>query len=219
MPLYDATNRLTADACAVRLRDRGNAGVACYTLTSLRAPLPADSTVFVQNHPLAAAADNRNLRAWDGFGLNTAAVDSDTRLRLDAQMTSSRSRVQLPKRVFTASPALAAGQPAPLLEARLQQGGQSRLPCFGGAAVAAAAGGMRDPAPGPLAEVDWARFDPGVRAVCARNVIPPWTAGGAPSRDIVRSPGFLAGLGFQYDGRAWVRPAASAPAAGSEHFT
>lgn len=188
MPLYDADNRLTADLCAVRLKDRANASVAQYALTNLRAECPDDRKVFVDGHPLAWAAEHRNLWSWDGYGLNVRAVDSDSKLR-DSEATHMRARIQLPKRVFHAVPSLAHGQPAPDAEARIQSG--------------------LDTAPvracDRLAERDFHRFNPAVAAVPVEHIVPPWTNGGAPSRDIARSDEFLAGLGYRFDGKVWRR--------------
>jgi hypothetical protein len=180
MPLFDADNRLTADSCAVRLRDMGNAGIAQYIMANMRSTCPDDD-------PLAVASQHRNLWFWDGYGLNTRAVDSDTRLKLDSEATHPRMKIQLPKRLFHASPNLATGQASPELEARMQNG-MDTYPvreCH------------------RLAERDFDRFDPGVARVPAEHIIPPWTHGGVPSRTVARSDEFISSLGYVNDGRVW----------------
>lgn len=203
MPLFDTANRLTADPCALALRNQGNSAVAAYTLTSLRhtedanqvgAGQAAQPSSYPPSKAHRLALDNRNLRVWDGFGIDRHAVDQDTQLRLDAQQTNWRERVQLPHRVFHASPALGNGQPAPELEAKLINGQVTSLPI-----------GAKG-APSPLTEKSFPVFAPGVSARAVENVAPNWSQGGAASRDIARSDEFLASLGYTYDGRAWTRP-------------
>lgn len=186
MPLFDADNRLTMDVCAVGLKDRGNKDISSYLLTNLRAPCTVD---VAASAPLAVAAEHRNLWSWDGYGLNTCAVDADSRLRVDSEVTHMRARMQLPKRVFEASPDLSHGQPAPDAVSKIVYGKE-----FGGRAC------------DRLAERDWDRFDPGVCKVAERHIIPPWTNGGDASRDIARSDGFLQSLGYANDGKIWRRP-------------
>jgi hypothetical protein len=190
MPLFDADNRLTADACAVGLKDRGNRSIADYTLLNMRAPCPPeDLSTLSPQHPIAVAARHRNLQPWDGYGFNVCTVDSDSALRVDSEVTHPRMRIQLPKRVFQASPNLSHGQASPDIESKMQGGMDSSQlrRCD------------------VLAEKDWARFDPGVCAVGAQHIIPPWTNGGAPSREIARSGEFLSTLGYVHDGRVWRR--------------
>jgi hypothetical protein len=148
---------------------------------------------LADNHPLALAADNRNLWTWDGYGLNSCAVDSDSKLRVDSEVTHPRMRIQLPKRVFEAAPDLSHGQPMPDAQSRMVYGQESSL--------------MRKC--DRLSEVDFNRFDPGVHKVPVYHIVPPWTNGGDPSRDIAKSDCFLKAMGYTYDGRIWRRPQAT----------
>lgn len=180
MPLFDSTNRLSADCCAVKVRESSSAAVSDYVLSSMRS---------CAGDFRGLGEQNRNLWWWDGYGLDTRHVDKDSALR-DSEATHMRQRIQLPKRVFQAVPNLAHGRAAPEVESRLQSG----LDTSGTRACER------------LAEVDFQRFDPGVHAVSADNVVPRnWTHGGAPSRAIARSDEFLAGLGYRHDGRIWRR--------------
>jgi hypothetical protein len=197
MPLYDADNRLTADDCAVRLRDNGNASIASYTLTNLRAASSSD--------PLARAAQHRNLWSWDGYGLNTAAIEGDSQLRVRSEVTHPRSKIQLPTRVFGAAPDLSHGQADPELET-LIVGSRAALPSSSGCpAEGEVAGGCGGRVCDRLAERAWDRFMPGVHTVPAKHIVPPWVNGGAPSRDIARSDQFLKRIGYYHDGRTWRR--------------
>ena len=209
MPLYDAYNRLTADACAVKVKDQGNSSMVSYTFANLRAERPADNQVFVDKHPLAQSAKHRNLWSWDGYGINALAVDNDSQLRVDSAVTHPRHKIQLAKRVFHASPDLSHGQASPDLESKLvsgitttRKGGGNVLCRQSKLAQTQAQHVIVD----HLAEREWDRFDPGVRMVDSTNIIPPWVNGGAPSRDIARSDDFLQGMGYAYDGKTWRRP-------------
>ena len=219
MPLFDADNRLTSDACATRNKDAGNAGIADYTFAFLRAERPAAGVGSLpRSHPLARSLQHRNLQPWDGYGWNPAAMDTDSQLRVDSEVTHPRSKIQLAKRVFQAAPDLSHGQASPELELRLIAGAaNTRKGCGGGkeggGCPSGGGGGGRGregkgggaPVPDRLAERAWDRFIPGVETVQAENIIPPWTNGGAPSRDIARSDAFLRTLGYQHDGRMWSR--------------
>jgi hypothetical protein len=183
MPLFDSTNRLSADNGAVQVREGSSAAVSDYVLSCMRG-CTGDYQLLQYQY--------RNLWSWDGFGMSTRHVDKDSALR-GAEVTHPRQRIQLPKRVFQAVPNLAHGRASPVLESRLQSGLDTS--------------GVR--ACERLAEVDFGRFDPGVHAVGAEHIIPKWTNGGAPSRSIARSGKFLESQGFEHDGRIWRRPQAN----------
>ena len=195
-----ATEGLTATCASVfgdpgvpELRERLNLGIVGYQLLSLRAEPPRDLQVFVPDasaHPLAVAPTTRNLRPWDGYGPNMAAVDSDTRLRVHEEMTRTRDRQQLKTRVFMAGPDLANGQPAPAVEDRLRYASDPAKNRREGAT--------------PLAELDYDRFDPVLQTVPVECVVPPWTWGGVPTRELTTSPAYARAAGFIFDGRSWV---------------
>lgn len=179
---FDGQNSISQDRCTLGLRDRGNTSAAAYTLTNLRDHCPDERGQGVgETHPLAIAARHRNLRVWDGYGVNTRAVAVDSAFTRDTDLTRPRQRTQLPKRVFTAAPDLSHGVPAPDVEARIMAGVSST------AALRACAQ--------QVTERDFDRFDPGVRTVDAKHIIPTWQRGGAPSRDIARSEPFLRSIG------------------------
>jgi hypothetical protein len=196
MPLYDADNRLTADTCAVQMRDNGNASIASYTLTNLRAAHSSD--------PLSVAAEHRNLWSWDGYGFNPAAVDGDSQLRVRSEVTHPRSKIQLPTRVFGAAPDLSHGQADPEMEMRVV-GTRTTVRPSSCPSKSDMAGGCGGRVCDRLAERAWDRFVPGMRPVSVRHIVPPWVNGGAPSRDIARSDQFLQNLGYVNDGRIWRR--------------
>jgi hypothetical protein len=182
MPLFDADNRLSADRCAVKMRDRGNRDIAGYILTDMRATCPGGHSEL--------SAEHRNLWTWDGYGLNTREVDSDTMLKLESEVTHPRMKIQLPKRVFYASPNLSVGQPSPVLESKMINGVDTTP-------VRACS---------RVVEKSFDRFDPGVHRVPSEHIIPPWTHGGVPSRTVARSDEFLSSLGYVHDGKVWRRP-------------
>lgn len=197
MPLYDADNRLTADACAVKLRDQGNASIASYTLTNLRAS-PSVA-------PLARAAEHRNLWVWDGFGINTTTIDDDSQMRVRSEVTHPRSKIQLPTRVFGAAPDLSHGQPNPEIESQVVSDRKPLPMPVGCSADDGSSLGCGGRVCDRLAEQHWDRFVPGMQTVSANHIIPPWVNGGAPSRDIARSDQFLTRMGYVNDGRTWRR--------------
>lgn len=192
MPLFDATNRLTMDECATRLKDAGNSMQSAYTLTSLRPEAPS-GTVVPEDHPLTTATAHRNLFVWDGYGTNRAAIDNDNKLRIDQQQTNWRERIQLPKRVFHANPALSRGKPEPDVEDKL----------INGQATAQRIGAID--APDPLTEKAFPVFVPGVQAHAVHNVVSSWTRGGVASREVARSDTFMQQMGYVWDGRVWQR--------------
>lgn len=191
MPLFDADNRLSADECAVCLREAENDDVAAYRLAYLRGD---------KEHMKEFVASNRNLRSWDGYGLDRRVVDDDSRLRLDGEVTNPRSRVQLAQRVFHAVPDLSSGTACPELELLILEGAQTtrKLRVVDGKSAGDVATVCDR-----LAEKQWDRFHPAMQQVGVEHIVPPWTNGGAPSRDIARSPQFLNALGYTYNGRVW----------------
>ena len=201
MPLYDADNRLTSDACARGMRDADNRNIMSYYLACLRS----------SEGPSRMATSCRNLRSWDGFGINPCSVDDDTRLRLDSEVTHPRSRIQLAQRVFQAAPDLSHGQPSFVLESELLQGNQNTRKIvttndsccmedpmtYGMNGMAYRCCGDINVAVDRLAEHTWDVMHPTLKQVDVKHIVPPWTNGGAPSREIARSPEFLQKLGYK----------------------
>jgi hypothetical protein len=189
MPLFDTDNRLSSDACSMQLQDKRNKDISGYVFARLRADAPIDIQTAVSCHPLSRSSAHRNLWAWDGYGMNVNAVDNDTKLRLESEVTHTRTKMQLPKRIFTALPNLAVGTSKPEVEATLIN------------PIDTSSVRLCD----RLAEKSFDRFDPGVCTVEVDNVVPPWTRGGDSSRDVSRSDEFLTSLGYRWDGRVWRR--------------
>jgi hypothetical protein len=179
--MFDSSDPISLDGCAVLQRDIDSRLAASYTLTNLR-PAPSASPA-PHAHPSGDdfALSHRNLRKWDGYGPSGSRVDGETRLRLDAERTRPRTRLQLCSRVFAAAPNLASARGEPALEARVIVGADT--------SCSRRAPGLR------VSEADFSRFDPGVCAVPVENVVPAWTAGGSSSRDIARTKRFRRALG------------------------
>lgn len=180
MPLYDTSGRLMYDACSQEQRDRINADSLDY-LFGARRHLPAKSTRSAAD----ASLEHRNLRLWDGFGMAPGAVSKDTELRLDAAATRGRSKLgrQLATRIFTAAPDLAHGTGDPDRESSMRHESGN-----------AGAAGVCPPRRQQVSEADFDRFDPGVCARSVDSIVPPWTEGGASSRDIARRRAFQRAL-------------------------
>lgn len=197
MPFYDAENHVTSDACALRVRDSSNRDILGYQIAQYR---PGCDDPSPCHDPRTAAVGHRNLRPWDGFGINSCGVDGDSSLR-GGQVTHPRQRTQLPKRIFNAVPNLARGVPTPDVESRLFSGHSTSMyrTCD------------------HLSEKAFDVFNPAIAATPVEHIVPAWTAGGAPSRSISRSPEFLHALGFVQDGRTWRRAAAPGPHAAPRH--
>lgn len=192
MPLYDAENRLTSDACALGVRLRGNKEIESYTLTNLRPDGGSCCTKKPRDPTLNAAVEHRNLVPWSGYGWDTCKVDEDSFLRVDALVTNPRGRQQLSKRVFEAAPDMSHGVPKVDVESGLRTG--------------------LDTAPlndcSKVTEKDFRRFVPGVCDVPVDSIVPTfWVNGGASSRDIARSDVFLSTIGFKKDAKngIWTR--------------
>lgn len=170
MPLCDVTNRLRDDDCAVRMWEQGNRDMLEYRMGSLcKNVLDCDDD---DEKVGEAWADCRRARygVRRSVGLNRCRVDDDSRLRLDAELTNGAAKLQLPKRVFFASPDLARGRGEPGVEHAL----------FNGLDTSVLKACDR------LAERDFDRFDPGVRCVSVKNIIPTWVRGGEHSRITAR---------------------------------
>jgi hypothetical protein len=170
MPLYDNTGRLSYDMCAIDQRNAATRAAAEYPLAQLRDPAATSSP----SRALERALEHPTMQAWDGYGMSPEEVDGDSRMRLDAEATHPRSRLQLSTRVFTAVPDLSRGNDP---DGQVLFGGPRERPCDS------------------LSEHDFDRFVPGVCAAAVEHVVPPWTAGGASSRDISRSSRFQRALG------------------------
>lgn len=132
-----------------------------------------------QNCPEAIdhAARNRHLQVWDGYGVGSGTIDCDAMIRsatIDASLMGRADGRQLSTRVFVAAPALAMKRPDPSKELSVISGidTSDTRRCY------------------RLGEENVNRFNPGVCAVPIKHIIPPWTVGGAFSRDISRDPEF-----------------------------
>ena len=202
--MFDSSDRLAFDGCAVMQRDIDSRLAASYTLTNLRpapppfedkaankaVPAPLKSSLAdgqTVPAPLKSSSSDdfalahRNLRKWDGYGPSGARVDGDTKLRLEAERTRPRARLQLCSRVFSAAPNLSKARGESGLEARVMTGVDT--------SCSRRAPGLR------MSEADFDRFDPAVAAVPVEHIVPAWTAGGASSRDIARTKKFRKALG------------------------
>jgi len=182
--MFDSSDHISFDGCAVLQRDIDSRLAASYTLTNLRPAPPAfgsDDKGKPRSGDDDFALSHRNLRKWDGYGPSGSRVEGDTRLRLDAERTRPRARLQLCSRVFSAAPNLASARGEPGLEARVTAGVDT--------SCSRRAAGLR------VSEADFGRFDPGVCAVPVDNVVPTWTVGGSSSRDIARTRRFRKALG------------------------
>ena len=189
--MFDTGNHLAMDNGALDLREHTNDGIISYTLIDLRGrnTCPGMEKPAQLQSPLSVAQQHRNLRPWDGFGIDPLQVDSDSAMRHDSALTRPRQKLQLPNRVFHAVPNLAHGNPAPDAESKMMGGLDTSLQRL----------------PGRLAEANWNRFDPVLQTVDVKHIIPPWVLGGQPSREIARSDQFLQQIGYVHDGKVWRR--------------
>ena len=194
--MFDAANRLRGDRCAQDDREIANRGVSQYVLTNLR--LRPDRSAEVLRD---LERQHRNLRAWDGYGLSSARIDADSDMRLGAVVTHARSRMQLDKRVFTAAPDLSMPS-GDADDSGLD--GDAGLDTRGSRCYKA-----------QVSEADFDRFDPGYSMPSVDHIIPPWTLGGAMSRDIARSGRFKRLLRTGGDMGRWMRTASGMPHQGN----
>lgn len=124
------------------------------------------------------ATQHRTREGRDGYGLGPGTIDCDSLLRGATEDAVRLGRLdhgrQLCTRVFVSAPNLAKRRPDPLLESRIVPGVDTSdtRRCY------------------RIGEESYDRFDPGVCQVPVDHIVPPWTAGGASSRDIARSRPF-----------------------------
>lgn len=179
--LFDGLNSLTDDKCAVETRTKQNRAAAALQVDNQRGSSKERSKEFAQQH--------RNLRSWDGYGVDTSRIDVDSKFRNEQIWTNDPFKTQLNTRTFTAVPNLWRGRAMPDTESVLQNGQDttSKKMC------------------NPLTEKQFPVFHPTLLPVCTKHIVPQWTRGGDSSREIARSPDFMKSLGYKYDGRMWVR--------------
>ena len=182
MPLWDADNRLADDKCALLARLRDNEALSAYRFYD---PYGRCTTPCTERQRMLSsfAARHPSMQYRDGFGMAPCDVDGDSALKHSSRWTNAKERQQLPKRVFTSAPDLARGSANTSTESALLSGEDTAA--------------LRQCS--RLSELNFGRFDPNVDVQCAEHVVPPWTWGGASSRDITRSPEFLASIGYQSD--------------------
>lgn len=141
--------------------------------------------------------------SWKGYGIGPSCmVLKDSEFRIDPTTLThpGRTRQQLSTRTFVAAPNLASGECFAEIEARLQTGvhfSTTQKEC-------ALPPGSKDRTRINLGEVDYDRFVPCVTMPAVSNIVPPWTPGGANSREISLSKSFrsaVAGMGSGSGGK------------------
>lgn len=187
MPLYEIASRPASDPCSLKYRQDANRRQCDYN-TRNEQPACWDKTSSDAIHAFAAAHPNLRLRG--SYGLGACVVDTDSLLKKDAgRVTKDRCKQQLTNRVFHAVPLLSKGAVLPGLESRIQAGQDTTAiqECDN------------------LREKGWDTFHPGMcqQGLCQRDVLQPWA--GESSRDISKSPEFLASLGYVQERGIWVR--------------
>ena len=190
MQLYENVGRLRDDECQVSTRELQNSRMEEYNL-------------YDQNYDFACQKDTSkclqdfavtNRRVYrEGYGPNPCDVDKQNAL-LHSELSRERNKVQLCPRTFGGVPAIGAGIVMPEVEDRIKQGEMrySRRTCD---------------SMNPLeASVD--TFIPLVP--CLQKVIqnpdfivPTWTRGGIPTRDVDQQRQFLNNSGYIFDGKVW----------------
>ena len=181
MFLDGATYR--TDCCAKDAKDNQNAAIVSHELYNY---LPVACNTGVMRTP-GFQFDHPNLRGNIGYGLSdSCTIDTYSGLRNDpAQLTRDKCKIQLYERVFQGVPNLKPGTADPDMEMPILQGTSSDD-----------YEGTHYPCKKTLAESDYNRFTPLVKCLAGevqneKNIVPPWTWGGAPTRDMVRRQEYL----------------------------
>lgn len=187
--LFDANDRLSDDRCAIEKRVMQNQAQLQWRVgdeaTERDDAEKEQAKRFSRKH--------RNLRSWDGYGWDTEHIDVDSRIRNDKIWTNDPHKTQLRTRTFTAVPKLWRGKHMPVTESKLKNGldtGSNRL-CR------------------PLTEEQFPVFHPTYVPPGPKHIVPEWTRGGDSSRELARTPWFMESLGYEYDGRMWVKKSSS----------
>ena len=182
MPLFDAENRLRTDECSTSLWVTDNVKNIDYSIMNLR-----EFECSEKNHVKNFANEHRNLRPWDGYGMDTSVIDQDSAYRYDAsRMTHWKCRQQLQNRLFQAIPLLQRGTVLPGLESRMWSGNDTShiKECD------------------RLGEKMYDVFHPNLTDVMDTSGC---RIGLKSSRDIARSKEFLESMGYTHNGRVWQR--------------
>jgi hypothetical protein len=129
----------------------------------------------------------------EGYGTSPCNVDAENKLFFQ-QVTHDKSRMQLCQRTFGGVPAIGLGIVMPEVEDRIKQGElrYSRRTCD---------------STNPL-EANIDTFVPLVPCLqkIVQNpdfIIPSWTWGGVPTRDVDQQRQFLNNSGYIFDGKVW----------------
>jgi hypothetical protein len=195
MKSFCGLNRPRDDECARQDTILQNEAIIGRTITNLYPTNGRNSQcrqALYDLHNFSCA--NESIRFKDGIGnVNVCDVDADTKIKRGIS-TNVPEKCQLLPRVFHAVPSLDRGGLFPDIESRLKSGGVA--PC------------NTSRCPAQIEEQQFDRFIPFVPCMQQRvqnvnHIIPSWTWGGEPSRDIARSHQFLEACGYEYDGKIW----------------
>lgn len=178
MPLFDAVNRLSSDSCATNARNAQNLLIEEYVFRDVRTNRGCPPELTQEQCSDLQSRDT----FIDGFGITAGAIDYDSDMRFPVGGTThDRSKQSLATRVFVSVPDMGRGG--------LDAGVESKLLLSGDSGTSRVCAHR-------FAELNYNRFDPGVRIVALKNIVRPFPAG-QPSRDISRSPAFLESRGYR----------------------
>lgn len=187
MSLFDQSNRLGEDECAILSRDRGNNDIASYSIFNT---YPEGDMCRENVRKTSEFAMSNYLRPTGGYGVTDACfVDTDTNIR-QPNLTQDRGRTQLFTRIFQAVPDFSHGTVQPEQESVIMQGDDTayEVPCEAS---------HTDRVFTPLLPC----LKKSVQNPA--HIVPPWTRGGESTRDTLRQEEFLKKNGYDFDGTSW----------------
>jgi hypothetical protein len=193
MKVFRHEHRIGSDECSINARDLQNQSHEYYKMFNFYPTNVEQCDTEVKKLQDFSFENNTVIR--DGYGYaNACVVDNDSKIRNGGQITNERFKTQLDSRVFKAVPSLNRGGLVPALESRLVQGEDTaqKRSC------------------NVLSEVSTQQYVFLPMIDCLRdnvqnptNIVPSWTWGGEPTRDVVRQQKFLEEQGYVFDGVAW----------------
>ena len=191
--VFEENTRLRHDDCDKESRELQNNDAYKYTTFNNIATNQNTAEKCKSNREsLLDFSLNNYMNIRDGYGFtNACGVDTDSKVRNDFEM-HDKGKQQLNSRVFVGGPNANKGGLEPGIDSKLTQGTfvSKKETCD------------------VLSERNFDRFEPMPEAILKsvqdpEHIVPKWTWGGEPTRDVLSQRDFLEKNGYEHDGKTW----------------